>query len=319
LVEVQLDKGGRYPVHFQSEAGVSAGTGMFWKRISTDLDQDLAAGVADSDVVVAVVGLTSDLEGEEMPVQVDGFSGGDKTTLDLPADQRRLLEKAQAVGKPLIVVLMNGSAVNLAWAKDNAAAIVEAWYPGQAGGLAIANILSGKANPAGRLPVTFYRGVDDLPPFDDYSMEGRTYRYFTGTPVFPFGYGLSFTDFAFGPLRLDPAPGGAENGLRVTTQLRNIGGREGDEVAQLYLQFPDRPGTPRIALRGFQRVTLKPGESRMVTFTLTPRDLSSVTPEGTRHVAAGRYGVSVGAGQPGTGQPVSAAIFSTRADMIVPR
>ncbi|WP_116091591.1 glycoside hydrolase family 3 C-terminal domain-containing protein [Sphingomonas crusticola] len=319
LIEVRLEKGQRYPVHFQSEGGVSAGTGMFWKRISTDPDADLTAGVRNADVVVAVVGLTSDLEGEEMPVQVEGFAGGDKTSLQLPADQRRLLEKAHALGKPLIVVLMNGSPIDLAWEKDHAAAILEAWYPGQSGGLAVANILSGKANPAGRLPLTFYRGIDDLPPFDDYAMAGRTYRYFTGKPVYPFGYGLSFTSFAYEPLILDAAPGGAENGLRVTTRVRNTGSRAGDEVAELYLNFPAAPGTPRVALRGFQRLTLQPGESRAIAFDLSSRDLSSVTADGTRHVGIGRYRVHVGSGQPDTGQPVQSASFTTRVEVALPR
>jgi beta-glucosidase len=214
---------------------------------------------------------------------------------------------------------MNGSPLDLAWARDNATAILEAWYPGQSGGLAIADVLSGKANPGGRLPLTFYHGIGDLPPFDDYAMAGRTYRYFTGTPVYPFGYGLSFTHFAYEPLRLDPAAGGAEKGLRVTSVVRNEGTREGDEVAQLYLNFPDQPGAPRIALRGFQRVTLKPGESRAITFDLKPRDLSSVTPDGERHVALGRYRVSVGSGQPDTGQPTRSSTFSTQAEAVLPR
>jgi beta-glucosidase len=320
LVEVKLEKGKRYPIQLQSESGAtSAATAMFWKRISTDLDKDLAAGVANADAIVAVVGLTSDLEGEEMPVHVEGFAGGDKTSLEIPADQRRLLEKAKQFGKPLIVVVMNGSPVDLAWAKDNAAAIVEAWYPGQSGGLAVADVLSGRTNPAGRLPLTFYRSLDDLPPFDDYAMAGRTYRYFTGKPVYPFGYGLSFTSFAYGPLQVQPAAGGAEQGLRVTTEVRNKGERAGDEVAQLYLNFPDVPGVPRVALRGYQRLSLRPGEARTVTFNLSPRDLSSVAPDGTRRVAVGRYQVTVGSGQPDTGVAGQSAAFETHAAVTLPQ
>ena len=310
LTEVRLEKGRRYPLRFQTESGVSASPAIFWKRISTNPDADLAAGVANADVVVAVVGLTSDLEGEEMPVKVEGFSGGDKTSLEIPAEQRDLLRKAKALGKPLVVVTMNGSPINLAWEKDNAAAIVEAWYPGQSGGLAVANVLSGKANPAGRLPLTFYRSLDDLPAFDNYAMKGRTYRYYAGVPVYPFGYGLSFTSFAYAPLTVQPAAGGAENGLQVSTELSNTGQRAGDEVAQLYLTFPAVPGAPRIALRGFQRVTLQPGERRTVRFDLSPRDLSAVTADGVREVMAGDYQVSVGSGQPETGAPVQTARFS---------
>jgi len=318
LVEVRLEKGRRYPLHFQSESGVSASPAIFWKRISASPDADLAAAVSGADVVVAVVGLTSDLEGEEMPIKIEGFSGGDKTSLDLPADQRALLRKAKALGKPIIVVAMNGSPINLAWEKENASAILEAWYPGQSGGLAVANVLSGKTNPAGRLPLTFYRSLDDLPPFDDYTMKGRTYRYFAGTPVYPFGYGLSFTSFSYGPLKLHPAAGGAEQGLRVTTDVRNTGEREGDEVVQLYLNFPDTPGAPRVALRGYQRISLKPGQSRAVTFELSPRDLSSVSIDGIRRVATGQYRISVGSGQPDTGTPGQSAAFTTQGEVVLP-
>jgi len=320
LVEVKLEKGKRYPIQLQSESGAtSASTTMFWKRISTDLDKDLAAGVAGADAVVAVVGLTSDLEGEEMPVHVEGFSGGDKTSLELPADQRHLLEKAKELGKPLIVVLMNGSAINLAWAKDNAAAILEAWYPGQSGGRAVADVLTGKTNPAGRLPLTFYRSLDDLPAFDNYAMAGRTYRYFAGKPVYPFGFGLSYTSFSYGPLKVQPTSEGAEQGIRVSTEVRNTGARAGDEVAQLYLNFPDVPGAPRVALRGFQRLSLKPGEARKIVFDLSPRDLSSVSPDGIRQVAVGAYRVSVGSGQPDTGVAGQSANFSTDRAIVLPQ
>jgi beta-glucosidase len=275
--------------------------GLFWKRISTTPDADLKAGTKDADVIVAVVGLTSDLEGEEMAIKVDGFAGGDKTSLDLPAGQRALLQQAKALGKPLVVVLMNGSAVDLSWAKDNAAAILEAWYPGQSGGLAVADVLAGKADPGGRLPLTFYRSIQDLPPFDDYSMKGRTYRYYAGTPVYPFGAGLSYTTFRYAPLRIEAVDGAPEHGVVVTTEVANTGTRAGDEVAQLYLTPPAFDGAPRLALRGFQRVALKAGERRQVSFRLSPRDLSFVTRDGVRQLTPGQYRLSVGSGQPGTG------------------
>jgi len=261
-------------------------------------------------VLVAVVGLTSDLEAEEAPIEVPGFKGGDKTSLDLLADQQALLEAARATGKPLVVVLMNGSQVNLAWARDHADAILEAWYPGQAGGLAVAKVLSGQVNPGGRLPLTFYRSVDDLPPFGDYDMRGRTYRYFTGTPVYPFGHGLSYTRFDYSPLQLAPMGGDPGQGLRVGVDVRNTGQRAGDEVAQLYLDFPDIEGVPRVALRGFQRVALAPGESRRLEFELEPRDLSAVDVEGVRQVMPGRYRVWVGSGQPDTEVAGAAAEFT---------
>ena len=301
LVDVVLKKGQRYPLHFQTETGASANPGLFWKRISTDEAADLKAGTADADVIVAVVGLTSDLEGEEMPLKIDGFSGGDKTSLDLPADQRKLLEDAKALGKPLVVVTMNGSPIDLQWAKDNASAIVEAWYPGQSGGTAVGQVLAGQADPGGRLPLTFYKSLADLPPFDDYGMKGRTYRYFTGTPVYPFGYGLSYTRFAYDGLSIQPVDGSAAKGLHVTVTVRNTGSRDGSEVSELYLTPPNFDGAPRIALRGFQRLALKVGESRTVSFDLSPRDLSFVDHDGNRKMVAGTYGLSVGSGQPADG------------------
>jgi beta-glucosidase len=320
LKTVSLEKGRRYPIEIVgvSETG-SAGVGLAWKRISEDAAAALRETAADADVLVAVVGLTSDLEAEESPVEIPGFAGGDKTTLDIPADQQALLEVAAALDKPLVVVAMNGSPINLAWAKDKANAILEAWYPGQAGGLAIANVLSGKANPSGRLPLTFYRGVDQLPAFDDYRMTGRTYRYYEGDTVYPFGHGLSYTSFSYGPLTIAPTSGDASNGIRVEAELRNVGDRAGDEAAQLYLAFPDRPGVPNIALRGFQRVHLAAGERKRVRFDLSPRHLSAVDPEGIRTVMAGEYRVFVGSGQPETGAAVSSGVFAVGQALALPR
>jgi beta-glucosidase len=314
MTTLTLEGGRRYPIRVEGH-----GVDLVWKRVAPDPAAALKHAAAAADVLVAVVGLTSDLEAEETGVSVPGFAGGDKTTLDLPADQLAMLEQARTLGKPIVLVAMNGSPINLAWAKDHAAAVLEAWYPGETGGLAAANILTGRANPSGRLPLTFYRSIADLPPFGDYAMAGRTYRYFTGTPVYPFGAGLSYTRFAYAPLAVTPARGGAENGLTVTTRITNTGDHGGEEVAQLYLTFPDRPGTPNIALRGFQRVSLKPGEGRSISFTLTPRDLSSVTADGTRSVAGGRYRISIGGGQPGPGIPGQSAGFTARPSPNLPK
>jgi len=311
MVTLELEKGRRYPIRVTTDALLLAGVEVLWKRISTQPEADLRAAAAQSDVIVAAVGLNSDLEGEEMKVELEGFSGGDKTSIDLPADQRRLLEQAKATGKPLIVVLMNGSTLDLSWAKQHASAIVEAWYAGQAGGLAIGNVVAGKTNPAGRLPLTFYRSVADLPPFEDYSMKGRTYRYFAGTPVYPFGYGLSYSTFEYGTLNIQAVEGAPEGGLRVTTTVRNTSNRAGEEVAQLYLDPPDFEGAPRIALRGFQRFELRPGEQRTLTFELTPRDLSFVTRDGVRQIFPGEHRVSIGSGQPESGVPVQSGTFTT--------
>lgn len=307
---IDLVAGRRYAFHITS----SGGADLVWKRVSNQADADLAAAAANADALVAVVGLTSDLEAEETGVKVPGFEGGDKTTLDLPADQVAMLERARATGKPLIVVAMNGSPINLGWAKDHAAAILEAWYPGQAGGTAVADVMTGKVNPSGRLPLTFYSSVADLPPFGDYTMAGRTYRYFAGKPVYPFGYGLSYTRFAYAPLTI----GGSGAQRTVSTTVANTGDRTGAEAVQLYLNFPNRPGTPNVALRGFQRVTLAPGERREVTFELSPRDLSTVTSDGRREVAAGRYRVSVGGGQPGTSAPGRSAELTIDQPVAIP-
>ena len=314
MTTLKLEGGRRYAIRAEG-----SGIDLVWKRVSDAPSAELRRAAAAADVLVAVVGLTSDLEAEETGVTVPGFSGGDKTTLDLPADQIAMLEQAKATGKPIVLVTMNGSPINLAWAKDNAAAVLEAWYPGETGGTAAANLLTGRTNPSGRLPLTFYRSVADLPPFGDYAMKGRTYRYFAGTPVYPFGHGLSYSKFGYAPLTVTSARGGAENGLRVTTRLTNQGDRPGEEVAQLYLDFPDRPGTPRIALRGFQRVALRPGEARSVTFDLSPRDLSSVALDGARSVAAGTYRVTVGAGQPRTGVAGQTASFTARQSTELPK
>ena len=311
MATLELEKGRRYPIRVSTDALLLAGVEVLWKRISTQPEADLRAAAAQADVVVAAVGLNSDLEGEEMKVELEGFFGGDKTSIDLPADQRRLLELAKSLGKPLIVVLMNGSTLDLSWAKQNASAILEAWYPGQAGGLAVGNVIAGTTNPAGRLPLTFYRSVADLPPFDDYSMKGRTYRYFDGTPVYPFGYGLSYSTFAYGEVDVQAVDGDPESGLRVTTTVRNTSKRAGEEVAQLYLDPPDFEGAPRLALRGVQRFTLQPGEQRTLTFELTPRDLSFVTRDGVRQIFAGEHRVSVGSGQPVTGVTAQSAAFRT--------
>ncbi|SEN07085.1 beta-glucosidase [Sphingomonas gellani] len=314
MTTLKLKGGQRYAIRAEG-----SGIDLVWKRVSDAPAADLRRAAAQADVLVAVVGLTSDLEAEETGVTVPGFSGGDKTTLDLPADQLAMLDQARATGKPIVLVSMNGSPINLSWAKDNAAAVLEAWYPGETGGTAAANILTGRTNPSGRLPLTFYRSVADLPPFGDYAVNGRTYRYFTGTPVYPFGYGLSYTSFGYTTPSVAPLRGGAENGIRVTTRLTNQGQRLGEEVAQLYLNFPDRPGAPRVALRGFQRVSLRPGESRTLTFTLSPRDLSSVAPDGARSVAAGTYRVTVGSGQPGTGVPGQSTSFTARQSAELPK
>jgi beta-glucosidase len=290
---------------------------LMWAKIDRNVDPAAVTAAKNADFVVAVVGITSELEGEEMPVNEPGFMGGDRTSLDLPKPEQDLLQAVATAGKPMVVVLTNGSALAINWAKEHANAILEAFYPGEEGGTAVAQTLSGTNNPAGRLPVTFYTGVDQLPPFQDYSMKGRTYRYFEGTPLYPFGYGLSYTTFSYGGLSV-PTEVAAGSPLVAEVTLTNTGSRTGDEVAQLYLNFPKVPGAPLRALRAFQRVHLAAGASQKVKFELNPRDMSMVTEAGEPIVAEGAYTVSVGGGQPNTGAQVVTGSFNVKGTVTLP-
>jgi beta-glucosidase len=291
---------------------------LVWAKRDPRPRPEAVAAAKDADVVVAVVGITSELEGEEMPVSEEGFRGGDRTSLDLPKPEEDLLKEVAATGKPVIVVLMNGSALGVNWAQEHANAILEAWYPGEEGGAAVAETLSGRNNPAGRLPVTFYKDVSQLPPFEDYSMKGRTYRYFEGTPLYPFGYGLSYTTFAYSDLKAPVEPIAARVPVRAEVTVKNTGKAAGDEVVELYLNFPGVPGAPRKALRGFRRVHLDPGASAIVPFELRPRDLSMVTEAGEIVVPEGEFRLSIGGGQPGGGAPYVAGTFRVNQSLTLP-
>jgi beta-glucosidase len=283
-----------------------------------DPTSQAVAAAKRADVVIAVVGITSQLEGEEMKVDLPGFHGGDRTSLDLPKEEEDLLQAVAATGKPLIVVLMNGSALSVNWANEHASAILESWYSGEEGGTAIGETLAGVNNPAGRLPVTFYTGVDQLPPFEDYAMKNRTYRYFEGRPLYSFGYGLSYSNFDYSNLKLSKTTVTAGEPLGVEVEVKNASRREGDEVVQLYVNFPKLPGAPIRALRAFTRVHLQPGELRPITLEVAPRDLSYVNEAGDRVITAGEYLVTVGGGQPGTGAPVAEATVTVRGHQTLP-
>lgn len=291
---------------------------LIWAPVNNAPDPAAIAAAKNSDVVIAVVGITSHLEGEEMPIDMPGFLGGDRTSLDMPKPEEDPVRAVAATGKPLVVVLMNGSALGVNWEKAHANAILEAWYSGEEGGAAIAETLSGKNNPAGRLPVTFYKDVHQLPNFEDYSMKGRTYRYFEGEPLWPFGYGLSYTTFAYRDLTLPGDPINAGDPLDVSVTVTNTGKLAGDEVVQLYLKFPDVPGAPIRALRGFQRIHLDPGASQKLEFHLKPRDLSMVTESGDIIVAQGKYTLSIGGGQPQTGAPSVTGNFEVKGQIVLP-
>jgi beta-glucosidase len=276
------------------------GVRLQWQPPVSALRADAVAAAKDADAVIAFVGLSPDIEGEELSVLVPGFDHGDRTDLALPASQQAMLEAVKASGKPLIVVDLSGGAVALDWAQAHADAVLQAWYPGEGGGQAIAETLTGDNNPSGRLPVTFYQSVQDLPSFIDYRMTGRTYRYFTGKPLYGFGYGLSYTTFGYSRFDVPAAAVKAGQTVHVTATVTNAGGVEGDEVAQIYLTpLADAQGLLR-TLVGFRRVHLMPGASTTVGFDLDARALSTVDAQGNRMVRAGSYDLFVGGGQPDT-------------------
>ena len=277
----------------------SAGIDLTWQAPAAATRDQAVAAAKDSDVTIAFVGLSPSLEGEEMPVKLEGFSGGDRTAINLPAVQEDLLKALAATGKPLVVVLQNGSAVAINWAQQHASAIIEAWYPGEEGGTAIAETLAGDNNPSGRLPLTFYASMDQLPPFESYTMQGRTYRYFTGKPLYEFGYGLSYTSFAYDHLHTPAAAVKAGQPVVIEADLKNTGATAGDEVAELYLKQPKGFETPSHELAGFRRVHLAPGESTHLTFTLAPRSLGQVDAQGNRTILPGEYTLSLGGSQSG--------------------
>ncbi|HXF14244.1 MAG TPA: glycoside hydrolase family 3 C-terminal domain-containing protein [Terriglobales bacterium] len=320
LAQVHLEKG--HPVKLSVSYGHfrdgKLDAQLIWAPVNNAPDPAAIAAAKNADVVIAVVGITSRLEGEEMPVNMPGFRGGDRTNLDMPKPEEDLVQAVAATGKPLVVVLMNGSALGVNWEKAHANAILEAWYSGEEGGAAIAQTLSGKNDPAGRLPVTFYKDIHQLPNFEDYAMKGRTYRYFDGEPLWPFGYGLSYTTFSYSDLTLPNAAINAGDPLDASVNVRNTGKAAGDEVVQLYVKFPDVPGAPIRALRGFQRIHLEPGATQKVEFHLQPRDLSMVTGAGDIIVAQGKYTLSVGGGQPGTGAASASGEFGVHGQVMLP-
>ncbi len=310
--DIKLEKGHKYGLkaeYFQETGDAIAQMVWTTELMAKPLD-DAVAAAKKADVVIAVVGITSDLEGEEMNVQIEGFQGGDRTSLDLPKEEEQLLEAVKATGKPLIVVLMNGSALSVNWADKNANAILEAWYSGEEGGTAIADTLAGVNNPAGRLPLTFYTGASELPPFEEYSMANRTYRYFTGKPLYPFGYGLSYSKFEYSNLKVSARQVQAGDSVRVDADVKNNSQRDGDEVVEIYLTFPKVAGAPLRALRGFSRAHINAGETAHVRLNLNKRDLSMVDENGNRFIAPGSYTLSIGGGQPGTSAAGAEAAFT---------
>ena len=302
--EVTFEAGKTYDIrmdYFESKIGAVAR--LVWQPPVVKVENPYAEALnvaKQADAVVMVLGLSPRLEGEEMNVREPGFLGGDRTDIKLPARQQGLLEAVAATGKPVVVVLLSGSAVAVNWANDHVPAIVQAWYPGEEGGTAIAETLFGDYNPAGRLPVTFYKSVEQLPPFENYQMDGRTYRFFKGEPLYPFGHGLSYTRFKYSALTVSSPRVTAADNVVVSAEVENAGSREGDEVVQLYVTDMDASvRVPIRSLAGVERVHLKPGERRVIKFTIEPRQLAVITNDGRTVVEPGDFKITIGGKQPG--------------------
>ncbi len=298
--KLKLETGKKYKLVFDyRNYHGDADARLLWATPQPNMLAQAVEAAKKSDVVLLVLGLNQRLEGEEMSIQVDGFKGGDRTHLNLPKTQSNLMEAIKATGKPVVLVLINGSALSINYAAENMNAILTAGYPGQQGGNAVADVLFGDYNPAGRLPVTYYKSVEQLPAFENYDMEGRTYRYFRQTPLYPFGFGLSYTHFTYSDLNLQKEAKMGES-INVSVKVTNAGDRDGDEVVQLYLT-DEKASTPRPIrqLEGFKRISLKKGESQVVQFNLDPRKLSMINDKNKLVVEPGYFTVSIGGEQPG--------------------
>lgn len=311
---MELVAGQKYDIELVAgETYGDAQVQLLWDAPKPGLREEAIRTAKEADTVIMFMGLTAKMEGEEgedMPTDLDGFRGGDRTKLGLPENQLELIREIHALGKPVVLVLLNGSALAVNWENDNVPAIVEAWYPGQAGGTAIASVLFGDYNPAGKLPLTFYRSVDDLPAFEDYNMTSQTYRYFTGEPLYPFGFGLSYTNFEFSDIEL-PSSVRAGEPVALSATIRNSGERAGEEVVQVYVS---RIGSdfvvPLRSLKAFDRVQLQAGEEQRVSFELGAEAFTVISDEGEKLLPAGEYEISVGGGQPGVSVESSSNVLT---------
>ncbi len=297
---IKLKAGKKYEIVVEaSESYSDAQVQLVWAYPKADLKKEALEIAGKADVVVMCMGLTPRMEGEEMQLKIKGFCEGDRTRLDLPDIQQKLIKEIYALGKPVILVLLNGSALAINWEQENIPAIIEAWYPGQAGGQAIADIIFGDYNPGGRLPVTFYKSVKDLPPFKEYRMKNQTYRYFKGEPLYPFGYGLSYTSFKYDELKLNKEYNIGDT-VNVSVTVKNVGELAGDEVVQLYLSHCDSSvHAPIRSLKGFKRIHLLPGEVKNVTFSISTDAFSIINNKNEKVALPGEYDVFAGGSQPG--------------------
>jgi len=299
-VPAELQSGKKYKIEvlYKNYAG-DADIKLLWALPRKNLTEQAVKAAKEADVVILVLGLSQRLEGEEMPIKLEGFSGGDRTNLNLPVVQEQLLNTVTATGKPVVVVLANGGALSVNKAQEKATAVLLAGYGGQQGGNAVADVLFGDYNPAGRLPVTYYKSIDQIPPFENYDMKGKTYRFFTQEPLYPFGYGLSYTTFTYSNLVI-PEKAVAGETVKVKVTVTNSGKVAGDEVVELYLT-DEKASTPRPIrqLEGFRRISLKPGESKDVEFSLDKRQFSIINQKDKRVIEPGYFNITVGGKQPG--------------------
>jgi beta-glucosidase len=302
---VKLEAGKRYKIKTTaSETYGDAQVQLVWAEPRENPKEELKKEAIDiakqTDVVILCMGLTSRLEGEEMDINIDGFDHGDRTRLTLPDVQEELIKEIYALGKPVVLVLLNGSALAVNWEDEKIPAIVEAWYTGQAAGTAIADVIFGDYNPGGRLPVTFYKSVKDIPSFEQYDMTNQTYRYFKGEPLYPFGYGLSYTTFKYDNLKINKEFKTGDS-VRISVDITNTGKMAGDEVAQVYISYLNAPiPVPIHVLKAFKRIHLKPGEIKKVSFSVSPNSFSIINNNNERVIIPGKFDISVGTGQPGS-------------------
>lgn len=301
---VTLEAGKQYDLRFECVQNNTEHSIMrlLWEYPEENLEKEALEIAEDADAVILCMGISPLLEGEEMKVKVDGFSGGDRVHTKLPKTQSNLIKKIQALGKPTVLVLLNGSALSINWENDNIPAIIEAWYPGQAGGTAIADVIFGDYNPSGRLPVTFYKDINDIPPFSDYDMKGKTYRYFEGEPLYEFGYGLSYATFVYDKMQI-PENMVAGEDLNVKIEVENTSDIRGEEVIQVYIQNPSADQyNPHKTLAAFGRERFAPGEKKTLTFKINKEQFSSVDPRGEKVIVPGTYEISIGGAQPSKGR-----------------
>lgn len=305
-IPIYLEAGKRYKIVVEAvETFADAQVQLVWAAPKPDLKKKALEIARQADVVVMCMGITPRMEGEEMDVMIDGFRGGDRTRLDLPEVQQQLIKEIQALGKKVVLILLNGSALAVNWESEHIPAIIEAWYPGQAAGQAIADVLFGDYNPAGRLPVTFYKSLNDLPAFDQYKITNQTYRYYKGSPLYPFGYGLSYTTFDYSALQA--VKNSAGDSVILTVKVKNTGAMGGDEVVQAYA-YTSNGHTPEVPLRSlvaFLRINLQPNQNKTIRFAIPSKKLQQIFPGNSQ------LEFSIGGGQPDVNMSTTSSVMKT--------